>query len=146
MSANALARLGLAALGPTLLAGCSSYGWTTVFNDTGATLIVNLPPAVIRRAEVKLRPGGHKAFSYRDVGAEPLRVRRGGCVYRYSLPLPGRAYLRASKGEANTNVQIEPDFGVLLLPPSARTVMSAAAVAKAQAYGYPIRPVSRICG
>jgi hypothetical protein len=69
----------------------------------------------------------------------------GRCTYRYDLPLPGREYLLGGGGEANVNVQVEPDLSVLLLPQSARSVVDPASVQAFQRYGFPIRPVAKTC-
>ncbi|HEX2800657.1 MAG TPA: hypothetical protein VHN73_01190 [Phenylobacterium sp.] len=138
--------LGLSAC---LVAACSLYGRLGVFNNTGSPLIVQMSDGLHLPGSGRIGPGNSRSFSNGDVAAH-LVVESGRCVYSYDLPFPEVAYYRVNgdpkRARPLLNVQVEPDFSLLLLPVSAARVARPAELAGVQAYGYPVRPVSKTCG
>ena len=129
---------------PALLASCTIWRPTTLFNNTGQAIELSMRGdtyTIIPNQFVQFRhPSGHTNWEFRLTG--------GGCEYLYDIPDFHDDYsfpIVSFGSERGGQMQVEKDFNLNFLSPSyaADTPASGEMILKQK--GFPLQPVSRKC-
>jgi hypothetical protein len=135
-------------LGTFGLLGCSQGGNETVVNHSGQAITMRVRGfTTLTEQTIRVADGSHRTFQ-RSGPPGILRLSAGGCEYGYRPPLPERSYWPEAPNYGvapNVSYQIEPDFRAYLLPPGSKNVVAEAELAKSQAHGFPLTPVTKTC-
>lgn len=124
-----------------VLAGCIMLPRVTLFNNTGAPLVLYFAKGEDGVRKVKLWPGQSRTFRYPEAG-----ISDGACMYRYDYP--DWSYNSPDwdlRYGYPIKVQVEPDFSLHILPGSARKVRSVEGLEIYHQLGFPLRPTKKTC-
>jgi hypothetical protein len=122
---------------------CSLAARVTVFNDSGGTITIHRHPHFAWDArEVVIERGGHRTFVGGDLNLNEAALSAGRCRYTYAIPW---AFPDGRKGGPRMAIQVEPDFSVVVIPPSARAVAPREVWLGVQGQGFPVHAVSVAC-
>jgi len=125
-----------------VLAGCSLKLQVALFNDAGEAMTVKL-----EGKSVVIEPGRSGEFDYPgDRQNWTLHLSVAACDYTYQVPRTLDHYPSSPGTNGPLKAQVERDFSIYLLPPSATTVASVAGLGSLQQDGFPLHPVSKNCG
>ncbi|MBN9557193.1 MAG: hypothetical protein J0I26_06635 [Alphaproteobacteria bacterium] len=123
------------------LVGCSLKLQVALFNDAGEAVTVKM-----EGKSVAIEPGQSGQFDYPgDEQNWMLRLSTATCDYVYQAPKTLEHYPLPSGSDAPLKAQVEGDFSIYLLPPSATAVAAVAGVRSLQQDGFPLHPMSKSC-
>ena len=127
------------------LSACSRVSRVRLFNATGGTILVKLEPDWVWEPRTA-RLGAGAARTFTGGHLEGVLV-AGGCAYGYIGAYPAMIPPDGFRGAKNglAKIQVQPDFSLAVLPPTARATMPPDQLALAQGEGFPLKPVSTIC-
>ena len=124
-----------------VLVGCSLKLQVALFNNTGERVTVRTESKIIA-----IDAGQSAQFDY--PGEEQnwtLQLSTAACDYAYHVPKTLDHYPRPSVSNGLLKAQVEGNFGVYLLPPTATVPASIAGLESLQQDGFPLRPTSSNC-
>jgi hypothetical protein len=130
-----------AILGALVLSSCSLKLKVTLFNNSGEGVTVRVEPT-----DVVIGAGQSARFDY--PGGEQnwtLHVVTARCDYSYAVPRTLDHYPWPTSSNRGLVAQLEQDFLIFLLPPSATQITPVTGLSSLQQDGFPVRPVSQSC-
>jgi hypothetical protein len=135
-------KLRLSILGVALVSGaCSMFLKVDLFNNTGVAIVVHAGGN-----ELALEQGRFVEFRYPgDAAGWAFRLSTAKCEYVYHVPRTLEHYPRPPGVNPPFRAQVEPDFSVHWLPPTASGVEEVAKYASLQQDGSPLNPDSASC-
>jgi hypothetical protein len=123
------------------LACCSLKLQLALFNDTGEIVTVKM-----EGKSIAIGPGRSGEFDYPgDEQNWTLRLSTAACDYAYQVPRTLEHYPSSLGSDRPLKAEVERDFSIHLLPPSATAVGSVAELGSLQQDGFPLHPVSKSC-
>lgn len=128
-------------LASTALFGCSLKLQVALFNDAGEAVTVK-----IKGENIAIEPGRFGQFDYPgDEQNWMLHLSTATCDYAYLVPKALDHYPSSPGSNGPLKGQVEKDFSIHLLPPSATAVTAVAGLGSLQQDGFPMHPVSKNC-
>ena len=123
------------------LVGCSLKLQVNLFNNAGEAVTAKLEDS-----SLPIGPGGFVQFDYPGTAQNwILYLSTATCDYGYAVPRALEPYPRSQGSNGPLKVQVEKDFSIYLLPPTAETVTAVESLGPLQQDGFPLRPVSKSC-
>ncbi|HTQ13355.1 MAG TPA: hypothetical protein VMH86_05705 [Rhizomicrobium sp.] len=123
------------------LAGCSLKLQVALFNGAGEAVTVKM-----EGKNIAIEPGRSGEFDYPgDEQNWMLHLSTAACDYAYQVPRTLEHYPSSPGSNGPLKAQVERDFSIYLLPPSATAVASVAGLGSPQQDGFPLHPVSKNC-
>lgn len=125
-----------------LLCACDTLPHARVINNAGADIVLRFDEGGVER-EVSLANG--RARVILAYGA-PLEVRALDCRNLYVWPSMALNYpFKVYEDGYPVSVQVERDLKIYLAPFKTKAPVSAAALLRSQAHGFPLQPVRSVC-
>ena len=123
------------------LVGCSLKLQIALFNDAGEAVT-----AKMESTNIAIGSGRSGEFDYPgDEQNWMLHLSTVTCDYIYQVPRTLDHFPSSPGSNGSLKAQVEKDFSIYLLPPSANTVASVAGLGSLQQNGFPLHPVSKSC-
>jgi hypothetical protein len=124
-----------------VLVGCSLKLEVALFNNSGKEMVAHAD-----RSEIPLGKGVFVKFYYPGEAQQwTFRLSTRQCEYVYLAPKSLEHYPWPSGSREPLKAQVEPDFSIHLLPPTANGVRVISEHAALQQDGFPLHPVSTSC-
>lgn len=130
-----------------LAAACSVPPKLEVLNRSGRHIVVPLNGGAwgLGSRKAQLPSGALELIGFWRLRGPGLRLRAGGCEYRYDIPRFPSAPPSYALDVALV-VQVEPDFTIHYLPTGTTEPQDVTTIAFRQPEGFPLRPASKDCG
>jgi len=121
--------------------GCSERLQLLLFNNTTNEVTVQ---ARGESAVIGLRRSAK--FEYPQSGENwTLRLATADCDYEYQVPKTLEHYPWSPGSNGPLKAQVEKEFDIYLLPPTATEVRSVSELGSLQQDGFPLHPIAKIC-
>jgi hypothetical protein len=134
-------RFSVVAVMSVALISCSLKLQVDLFDNGGEDVTVKTGDT-----NLAIKPGRFAQFDY--PGNEQnwmLHLSTATCDYIYEVPKTLEHYPWSIGSNGPLKVQVEADFSIYLLPPSAMAITSVAGLGSLQQDGFPLRPTSKNC-
>ena len=124
-----------------LLVGCSIRLELVLFNNSSKVVVAHL-----ERGSVTMATGAFGRFFYPgEIERWKLKLTTSNCDYTYDVPRSLEHYPWPLRRGEDFKAQLEPDFSIYLLPPTATGTSVVADFPAWQQDGFPLHPVSSTC-